>query len=290
MQKISDQFHNSEVAQQYREFERGTSIPGRRLLEKSGVFSQPLPFEGLNILDNACGTGVITALIKNEKHFENVEITATDISEAMLHILEGRIKEEGWNNVSTKVANAMDLKLPSNTFSHTLTNFCFMMVPEPVKAIQEAIRVTKPGGVIGFTTWNSLGWFPPANEAISRLPGPPPIQDPTRPSVRTGDWYSSEYVSKLLQSPPLSLEDVQVELYPCKFKVDSAHKFAYGQYGQPMFINLMTMTWSEEQKKELKEQLKESLEQVLVERYGTDSPFELDFVAVICTGRKPTAN
>ncbi|KAH8914505.1 hypothetical protein BT69DRAFT_1326290 [Atractiella rhizophila] len=50
-----------------------------------------------------------------------------------------------------------------------------------------------------------------------------------------------------------------------------------------MFINLMTMTWSEEQKKELKEQLKESLEQVLVERYGTDSPFELDFVAVIST-------
>ncbi|KAH8926965.1 S-adenosyl-L-methionine-dependent methyltransferase [Atractiella rhizophila] len=287
MQKLSDQFHNSEVAQQYREFERGTSIPGRRLLEKSGVFSQSLPSEGLNILDNGCGTGVITALIKNEKPFENVEITATDISEAMLYILEGRIKEEGWNNVSTKIANAMDLKLPSNTFSHTLTNFCFMMVPEPLKAIQEAIRVTKPGGVIGFTTWNSLGWFPPANEAISRLPGPPAIQDPTRPSVRTGDWYSPEYISQLVQSPPLSLEDVQVELYPCKVKVDSAHTFAYEQ---PMLINLMTMAWSEEQKKELKEKLKETLEQVLVEWHGSDSPFELDFVAVICTGRKPAAN
>ncbi|KAH8922893.1 S-adenosyl-L-methionine-dependent methyltransferase [Atractiella rhizophila] len=228
MQKFSDQFHNSEIALQYREFERGTSIPGRRLLEKSGVFSQPLPFEGLNILDNACGTGVITALIKNEKHFENVEITATDISQAMLHILDGRIKEEGWNNVSTKVADAMDLKLPSNTFSHALTNFCFMMVPEPVKAIQEAIRVTKPGGVIGFTTWNSLGWFPPANEAISRLPGHQQFKTP--PGFRSGPGTGIHLnTSQIVQSPPLSLEDVQVELYPCKFKVDSAHTFAYEQ-------------------------------------------------------------
>ncbi|KAH8926941.1 S-adenosyl-L-methionine-dependent methyltransferase [Atractiella rhizophila] len=284
---IPDIYSKPEVAQQFRKFEGLTASAGVRLLEQSGILSLPLPSpENLKILDNACGTGVITAAIKNEEVFKDVEVTAADISEPMITIVKQRIEEEGWSKVQTAILDVMDLELPSDHFSHTITNFCISTVPHPMKALQETIRVTKPGGIIGFTTWNHIGWFPPVKEAVSRLPGSLPLADPNINWIKTGDWHSTEWVANLLRSPPFSLEDVDVQFFPCMMKVDSAHAYVYEN---TMILNFITMQWSEEQKadSELKDQVKKSIEQVLEERYGKDTPFEFEFMSLICTGRKP---
>ncbi|KAH8926829.1 S-adenosyl-L-methionine-dependent methyltransferase [Atractiella rhizophila] len=285
MKSLEGQFKQASFVQQYRKLDKGMRSPGTRLLEQSGVLSNP-PLSSaadLKILDNACGTGVITSLIKEQEAFKDVEVTATDFSDAMVEIVKERTKEEGWNNVQASVANAMDLKLPSDTFSHTITNFCFMMLPDPVKGIQEAIRVTKPGGTIGFTTWNTLGWYPSAKETAERVPGCPPQPHPTEMWKKTGDWHSAEYISNLLKSPPLSLEDVKVELFPCTMAVDRAQDHAYSE----LVLNILTLGWSEEQKKELTEPYRETLRQVLEEKYGKDVPVVMEYVAVVSTGRKP---
>ncbi|KAH8926961.1 hypothetical protein BT69DRAFT_1347645 [Atractiella rhizophila] len=123
----------------------------------------------------------------------------------------------------------------------------------------------------------TIGWFPTAKEAVSRLPGPPVLHDPNVLANATGQWDSPEYISNVLKSPPLSLEDVKVQLFPFNVEMQSAHEHAHET---EMITKFITMAWSEEQKKELTERLKETLEQVLIEKYGKDTPYQLEFVAV----------
>ncbi|KAH8926960.1 S-adenosyl-L-methionine-dependent methyltransferase [Atractiella rhizophila] len=137
MEQIREQFHKPEIGKDYRKIEHALVVPGIQLLDQSGLRSRPLPpADGLKILDNACGTGVITSLIKVEDKFKDVEVTAVDISELMVDSTKKRVQEENWKNVNTVIGDAMDLKLPSNYFSHTITNFCFQMLTDPAKGMQ----------------------------------------------------------------------------------------------------------------------------------------------------------
>jgi ubiquinone/menaquinone biosynthesis C-methylase UbiE len=74
------------------------------------------------ILNNACGTGLMTAEIK--KRYPNTNITAVDLSPAMIEQAKSRAKENGWDNITTDVLDIRDLKtLRDESFSHVITNF-----------------------------------------------------------------------------------------------------------------------------------------------------------------------
>jgi ubiquinone/menaquinone biosynthesis C-methylase UbiE len=44
--------------------------------------------------------------------------------------------------------DAMDLKFPADTFDKTVLHLIVAVVPDPVRALQEAERVTKPNGLL----------------------------------------------------------------------------------------------------------------------------------------------
>jgi ubiquinone/menaquinone biosynthesis C-methylase UbiE len=58
------------------------------------------------VLDNACGTGIVTRKLLN--HTTDITIEAADISEAMIDQFKRYLAAEGWNNVkvTAKVMNA----------------------------------------------------------------------------------------------------------------------------------------------------------------------------------------
>lgn len=107
------------------------------------------------ILDNAAGSGIVSALIKQQH--PNARIKATDLAGNTLEVLLTKMKIDGWDNVETKVLDARELKtLENNTFTHVITNFGFGKDPTdstgPSKAAKEMWRVLKPGGVAVVTT------------------------------------------------------------------------------------------------------------------------------------------
>lgn len=72
-----------------------------------------------------------------------------DLSPSLLSIAEDRFRRRGWKNVETCLADAVAFTPPEGladvvTFSYSLT-----MIPDWILAIDNALRILRPGGTIG---------------------------------------------------------------------------------------------------------------------------------------------
>lgn len=76
------------------------------------------------------------------------KVILVDLSQSLLNVAEQRIKDHGWTNVTTQVADATtftpDEPADVVTFSYSLT-----MIPDWFAAIDNAWRILKPKGKIG---------------------------------------------------------------------------------------------------------------------------------------------
>jgi SAM-dependent methyltransferase len=77
------------------------------------------------------------------------KVYVLDLSHSLLEVAKQRIAAKGWTNVETVEADATTFQPPSGpvdvvTFSYSLT-----MIPDWFAAIQNALAILKPGGVIG---------------------------------------------------------------------------------------------------------------------------------------------
>ncbi|RDL39541.1 Uncharacterized protein BP5553_03881 [Venustampulla echinocandica] len=148
-----ESFHSKHAAH----YDRGAS--GATLsIAKIIVRDLPLPItDDSNILDSACGTGLVTAVIKSK--YPTARILGSDIAPGMISIYEARAKENNWPSVSSAVLDVRDLKtLEDDTFSHVITNFgimapTFQDKEAPLKVARETWRVLKSGGVSIISTW-----------------------------------------------------------------------------------------------------------------------------------------
>jgi ubiquinone/menaquinone biosynthesis C-methylase UbiE len=109
------------------------------------------------ILDNACGTGIVTSLIKNK--YPWARIKSTDLAPGVIEVVQSKIAENKWEGVETDILDVRGLKtLEDDTFTHVITNFGFSPTPDdlegPGKAAREMYRVLQKGGVCVVTTWS----------------------------------------------------------------------------------------------------------------------------------------
>ena len=96
---------------------------------------------GMEVLEIACGTGLITRNIAEAaKH-----VTATDLSEKML----AQLQKEGLpENVTVQQENASALSFADDSFDAVIIANVLHLLTEPEKALAEAARVLKPGGLL----------------------------------------------------------------------------------------------------------------------------------------------
>lgn len=104
------------------------------------------------VLETAAGTGVVTRAMAAELP-AHVSIVATDLNQAMLDqaAAAGTKRPVEWRQ-----ADAMQLPFPEGTFNAVVCQFGVMFFPDKVKALAEARRVLKPGGVLVFNVWDGL--------------------------------------------------------------------------------------------------------------------------------------
>lgn len=130
---------------------------------KIAVDTLPVPItEDSYILDNSCGTGLVSAYIKSQ--FPFAKIKGTDIAPGVIEFYKNRITEGNWEGCDAEILDCRDLKtLNDNTFTHVITNFGFAPDPDDPtgqqRAVEEMYRVLKPGGVAVVTTWASMYHF-----------------------------------------------------------------------------------------------------------------------------------
>jgi len=96
---------------------------------------------GPKVLEIGVGTG------KNIPHYpKNLEITGIDLSSGMLKKAKKLSSAYANNHIHLRVMDAQQMEFTDNTFDDAVATFVFCSVPDPVRGLKEALRVTKPGG------------------------------------------------------------------------------------------------------------------------------------------------
>jgi len=95
-----------------------------------------------HVLINGIGTGLDLPFLP-----DNHRYTATDLTPAMLEKCKSRLSQYDLD-IELHTADVMRLPFEDNSFDIVLMNLILAVVPEPIKALQEASRVLKPGGKI----------------------------------------------------------------------------------------------------------------------------------------------
>jgi phosphatidylethanolamine/phosphatidyl-N-methylethanolamine N-methyltransferase len=101
-----------------------------------------------SVLLVGCGTGADFEFLPRD-----AACTAVDLTPAMLRRAAAKV---GGRRIHLEEMDAMDLRFPGATFDKTILHLILAVVPDPVRTLQEAERVTKPGGhlVVLDKFWN----------------------------------------------------------------------------------------------------------------------------------------
>lgn len=87
-----------------------------------------------------CGTGSDFEFLPRR-----APCVAVDLTPAMLRRAATKIEDR---EIRLVEMDAMDLRFPDNTFDKAILHHILAVVPDPIRALREAERVTKPGGYL----------------------------------------------------------------------------------------------------------------------------------------------
>jgi SAM-dependent methyltransferase len=136
------------------------------------------------VLEVAAGTGVVTRALASRLP-ERVSIVATDLNQPMLDQASalGTRRPVEWRQ-----ADAMRLPFQDGTFDAVVCQFGVMFFPDKAKALSEAHRVLRPGGVLIFNVWDRIEENEFADTVTAALASVFP-EDPPRFLARTPHGY-----------------------------------------------------------------------------------------------------
>ena len=99
---------------------------------------------GGRLLDVGVGTGLSLPLYRAD-----ASITGIDLSPQMLERARGRAARAGLANIEAiREMDAQNLAFPDESFDTVVSMYTITAVPDPIRVMQEIVRVTKSGGTI----------------------------------------------------------------------------------------------------------------------------------------------
>lgn len=101
---------------------------------------------GMRILDAGCGSGSMAR--EMAKTFPSSNVVGVDLRDKYVDYARKRAGEEGLKNLSFEAADVRSLPFPDASFDIVWTKYLLQWVAEPVRAMQEFVRVLKPGGLL----------------------------------------------------------------------------------------------------------------------------------------------
>ena len=145
---------------------------------------------GQRVLDVACGTGVVAITAARL----GARVTGLDLTSELLEMAL-RNAELAGVEIDWHEGDVEKLPFEDATFDVVLSQFGHMFAPRPDIAIAEMLRVLKPGGTLGFSTWPPDEFVGRTFALISRyLPPPPPGVAPP------GQWGDPNVVAERLSA------------------------------------------------------------------------------------------
>jgi SAM-dependent methyltransferase len=131
-----------------------------RTAENSAAYLLPHLKSGDTVLDVGCGPGTITADLARRS--SPGRVTAVEITESALDLARAEIARQDLDSVDFAVGDVHALDFPDHTFDVVHAHQVLQHVADPVTALREMRRVTRPGGVIAVrdSDYAAFTWFP----------------------------------------------------------------------------------------------------------------------------------
>ena len=131
-----------------------------RTAENSAAYVLPRLTSGVSVLDVGCGPGTITAEFATL--VTPARVTALEVTAEALDLARAEIARRGLTNVDFAVGDVHELEFADDTFDVVHAHQVLQHVTDPVTALREMRRVTKPGGVVAVrdSDYAAFTWFP----------------------------------------------------------------------------------------------------------------------------------
>jgi SAM-dependent methyltransferase len=163
---------------------------GPGLLDRVGI--EP----GMDVLDVGTGSGGTVSI---PAALRGARVTGSDLTPELFEGARRRATEAGVE-VDWVEADAEALPFEDESYDRVLSTFGHMFAPRHEVAAAELVRVTRPGGTIGFCAWIPSGPAADMFKTVGEFMPPPP--DFASPPVL---WGNEEHVREMLEPHGIEL-------------------------------------------------------------------------------------
>jgi|TARA_B100000519_G_scaffold71184_1_gene61181 ubiquinone/menaquinone biosynthesis C-methylase UbiE len=118
----------------------------KRTAEDCAAFARGVISSDSNILDVGCGPGSITVGLA--RWAAEGSVTAIDLGESILEAARNTVAESGVTNVLVQEASVYELPFEDDSFDISYAHQVLQHLTDPVLALSEMARVTRPGGYV----------------------------------------------------------------------------------------------------------------------------------------------
>jgi ubiquinone/menaquinone biosynthesis C-methylase UbiE len=271
------------VADEFGEFEKAGWAEGRAKPYHHGLSAVTTPSieplldaagvdAGHRVLDIATGPGYVAARAAER----GAEPVGVDFSPEMLE-LAARLHP----GIEFREADANALPFADESFDVVVANFLMPHLSDLPGAVGEAARVTRPGGRVAMTTWDSperTRFVGAVMEAVAAAGAAPPDELPAGPSIF--QYSADREFARLLLSAGL-VEPI-VETISFTHRVEDLDAFWEDILGGTVRTTVMITTQSPETQAEIRSRWAE-----LLERYRTDGGLDIPCSVKLGSAHKP---
>jgi len=226
------------------------------------------------VLETACGTGISTEFLRRSIG-SSVSIEATDLSEPMLDV--ARAKRGHLERVRFRRADATALPFEDGSFEAVVSQFGLMFLPDKLRAMREAHRVLRPGGVLAFNVWDDLPSNPYVEVAQAAIAT---FFDADPPQFLYVPWGYHEHGPILELLAESGFSRTEIHTVACVAERPTAREVATGLVrGNP------TLTDVRERARGSVDDVVDAVTTALAESFGA-APFQAPMQAVVVTAEK----
>ena len=125
--------------------------------------------EGMRVLDVAAGNGNVAIAAAKR----GATVIASDITPELVEAGRARSQSEGFD-IEWREADAEELPFEDGEFDVVTSAFGAMFAPRAAHTAGELLRVAKPGGKVGFTSWSKEGHTGKTFAISAKYMPPPP--------------------------------------------------------------------------------------------------------------------
>ena len=155
------------------------------------------PVAGEHALDVGCGRGAVTLRLAGSVAPDGF-VTAVDVSAAMVRHVQQAAERAGLGNVRAQVLDASaPSALPVGGFDVLTASLVLFFLPEPGAALEQWLRLLRPGGRAGLTTFGDQDATWTEVDALFHPYLPAQLLDP-RARGEDSPFASDEGVERLL--------------------------------------------------------------------------------------------